>query len=332
MDPLSHALLGTSATLQKANKTEHIKPAIICGIFAGMFPDLDILVRMPDNPMFGLSFHRHFSHSICFVPMGALVVTAFLSVTFLRKRLFKETYWFCFIAMACHGLLDAMTNYGTHLFLPFTERREAFSVISIIDPIFTGALLIGVVCSGITKNKLPSMVALAFALIYLSFGVVQHMTVKQNMYELAEKRGHRITQMAISPSIGNLFAWRGQYKHEGKMYVDAYHVSPWTTHQVYEGASYPLFVMSEEIRQKIGPVQTKDIEYFTFFADGWIAEYPKGSGIYGDMRYSTLPSGLHPLWGITFQPDQPDKHVSYISTRVRKEGDVKKLWGMIKGE
>ena len=36
-----------------------------------------------------------------------------------------------------HPLLDAHTAYGTQLFWPFSDERFAWSIISIIDPLFT---------------------------------------------------------------------------------------------------------------------------------------------------------------------------------------------------
>jgi membrane-bound metal-dependent hydrolase YbcI (DUF457 family) len=45
---------------------------------------------------------------------------------------------------ATHGLLDASTTYGTLFFWPFTDMRVAWNAISIVDPLFTLVLLLGV--------------------------------------------------------------------------------------------------------------------------------------------------------------------------------------------
>jgi inner membrane protein len=66
MDPLSHAVLGATAAAFKASKREHLRAAALCGALAGMFPDADILIRSADNPMLGLGYHRHFTHSLIF--------------------------------------------------------------------------------------------------------------------------------------------------------------------------------------------------------------------------------------------------------------------------
>ena len=77
MDPLSHAMVGATVAALRARKKEWIRPAIICGLVAGMSPDLDIVIRDAANPMFGLGFHRHFTHSLAFAPFGALLVRGF---------------------------------------------------------------------------------------------------------------------------------------------------------------------------------------------------------------------------------------------------------------
>ena len=40
-----------------------------------------------------------------------------------------------------HGLLDACTSYGTRLYWPFSQYRESWDLISIIDPLFTLPML-----------------------------------------------------------------------------------------------------------------------------------------------------------------------------------------------
>jgi len=46
--------------------------ACVIGALAGMAPDLDILIRSSSDPLLKLEFHRHFSHSLFFIPVGTL--------------------------------------------------------------------------------------------------------------------------------------------------------------------------------------------------------------------------------------------------------------------
>ena len=332
MDPLTHGILGATAALLRTKKPKSIKPAIVCGLMAGMFPDLDIVIRSMEDPLLSLKYHRHFTHAIAFVPLGALIVALFAWFALFSKEKFKDIYAFCFVAMLCHGLLDAMTSYGTHLLLPFDDQRIAWNVVSIIDPLFTVPILAFLIAAALKKNRLIALAGICWAVAYLSFGYVQQQKAITQLEETAKERGHSIAKMTTKPSLANLFVWRGQYIHRGNIYVDAYHISPWAGTVVYEGDSYPLFEPSKKFIKKIGLLQADDLEYFTFFSNGWVAEYPKGSSIISDMRYSNLPNGLAPLWGITFHEQAKNLHASRVSSRTRKEGDVQELWHMIQGK
>lgn len=336
MDPFSHATLGAVCALNRKrirpDSKRLIYPAIVCGVLAGMFPDIDILIRSAEDPLLSLKYHRHFTHSLIFVPFGALIVASLLSITLLRKLPFKEIYWWCFAGMALHGVLDSMTNYGTHLFWPFLERRENWSIISIIDPIFTLTLLACVLACRIKGDTKPARYALVFAVCYWSFGLYQQGQATDELYKLAQARGHQVEKIEVKPSFANLFAWRGQYLTDGMMVADAYHVSPWAGRRVYEGKSLPLFTPSAELLESIGPLQRQDLAYFTFFSDGWVAEFPAGSNIISDMRFATLPNDMHPLWGIQLFPGETDRHITRVSSRKREEGDTDILFGMVKGE
>ena len=39
-----------------------------------MAPDLDVLFQSPTDPILFLEFHRQFTHSLVFIPIGALLV------------------------------------------------------------------------------------------------------------------------------------------------------------------------------------------------------------------------------------------------------------------
>jgi inner membrane protein len=327
MDPLSHAMVGGIAAASLCRTPRMLRVAAVCGITAGMAPDLDILIRSADNPMLGLAFHRHFTHSLAFAPIGALMIASVLWLLLRQKIHFAWLALFCFVGFILHGLLDSMTNYGNHLFWPFTMRRESWSIIPIIDPIFTLTLvaLLGIACW--KKARKFAVIGVVFAVIYWCFGYYQREQATTAMRELASSRGHIVERFEVKPSLGNLFVWRGQYLHQETIYIDGFHVSPWRGKVIYEGGQLALYKPSE----KISPVQQQDLDYFTFFSDGWVAYDPEHSGLIGDVRFAMLPNQLNPIWGIRLQPEKPESHVLFENVRSRKAGDVYRLWEMIQG-
>ena len=81
MDPFSQAVLGSMAALavvKKKERTTSLKAVALWGALGGLAPDLDILIRSSVDPLFNVQYHRHFTHSLLFIPFGALVVSLFL--------------------------------------------------------------------------------------------------------------------------------------------------------------------------------------------------------------------------------------------------------------
>lgn len=329
MDPLSHGLVGAVSALLICRKTEHKRAAATYGLLAGMSPDLDVLIRSSDNPMLGLAYHRHFTHALAFSPILAGLNALVLGGLRRGKEPFFMVFGFCWIAVMMHGMLDAMTNYGTHLFWPFTERRESWSIISIIDPIFTLTLFLLVFLALRLPKRWPVYAAVLFAFTYWGAGLYQREQATQAMMQLAQSRGHQPERFEVKPSIGNLLLWRTQYEYRGQFYIDALHQSPWRGQRWYAGGALPRYSPPVE---GISPVQQKDFEFFSFFSDGWVAMSPSVPDLVGDVRFSMLPNQREPIWGIRFRPDAPEKHVLFLNTRSRREGDAALLWSMILGE
>lgn len=136
MDIFTQALLG-SAVAQLGAKKYEIKIATFIGCIAGILADADIFIQSANDPLLFLDYHRHFTHAIAFIPIGALI-GALVCWPFVRNKInFSRLYFFAFLGYLLSGVLDGFTGYGTHLLLPFSDERVAANLISIIDPIFT---------------------------------------------------------------------------------------------------------------------------------------------------------------------------------------------------
>ena len=72
MDPLTQGLLGASAPMSVAKRRD-IATVAVLGFLSGMSPDLDVLIQSPSDPLLFLEFHRQFTHSFVFIPIGGLI-------------------------------------------------------------------------------------------------------------------------------------------------------------------------------------------------------------------------------------------------------------------
>jgi inner membrane protein len=295
---------------------------------AALSPDLDVLIRSAADPLMNLQYHRHFTHALIFTPIGAAIIAFIWWLLLKRKEPYKALWGYCFFGIFTHGILDSMTNYGTHLFWPFTNARESWSIISIIDPIFTLTLLALLITTLVRKQRRFVVIGAVFAAMYLSFGYAQKERATQAMMSLAMERGHLVLYYEVKPSLGNLFVWRVQYEAGGRYYIDAVRISLSGKVNYFAGNSVAV-LDTKNYALNPSSVMANDIERFRFFSDGWLAALPEDPNMIGDMRFGLLPNDTHPLWGIRIDPTTPDTHAEFVNLRTRRDGDLGMLLDMI---
>lgn len=331
MDILTQGLLGGVLAQTIARKNEK-KPATLAGVFAGLLADLDILIRSADDPLLNIEYHRHFTHSLLFIPFGAAVATLILWLLMPRCLSLQRLYLFCLAGFSLSGVLDALTSYGTMLFWPFSEQRVALNLIAIVDPFFTLVLLVGLLLGLVWPGRRIAPFALLLGGLYLGFAGLQQQRALALTDELLAARGHVAQQQVIKPTMGNLLLWRSVYVHEGRIYVDAVRVGLLSDHLIYPGDSVVRFIQDRDLPQ-LDPRTTlaSDIRRFERFSDGFVAFDPKQAKVLGDMRYSMLPVGVRPLWGIVIDLDKPRQHVDYRFFRDSSAGDRDTFMNMLLG-
>lgn len=330
MDPLTQGVLGASLSLSKAKK-QQIYWAGLCGLIGGIAPDIDTFIRSEQDPLLYLEYHRHFTHALLFIPIGGFVCALILHV--LSRRFhnipFKQTFVFCTLGFATHGLLDASTSYGTQLLWPFTHMRVAWNIISIIDPLFTVPIFTLVCLSLWRKKHQFARAALLWALIYLGFGVYQNREAVKMGREIAHKRGHAPSVITAKPSFGNLIVWKVVYREGEYYFVDAVRVS-WRP-KIMEGTSVAALDIDRDIPWlDKSTQQAADIERFRWFSNGYIAQDPKNPLRIIDLRYSLLPNQIDGLWSIELKKTAPPHwHVRYLVHRNATKQRRDKLLDMI---
>jgi len=316
MDPVSQGSLGAAFSQSFANKKQ-ILAASLFGIGSGMAPDLDVLIRSPSDPLLFLEFHRQFTHSLIFIPIGGFICGLFF-YALLGKRLamsFMQVYLFCTLGYATHALLDTCTSYGTQLLWPFSDARFAWNTISIIDPIFTVPLVVLVALAAFRRNANFARAAMCWVLIYQSVGIYQNKRVADIGYQLAAERGHTPIRLEAKPSFGNLVLWKVVYEIEDGFYTDG--VRAGQAIKVYPGNFVPRLNLEKDIPW-LNPdsQQAKDVERFRWFSKGYLALDPNNPMRIIDMRYSLVPNEATGMWSIWLSKEAADdEHVTWKPDR-----------------
>jgi inner membrane protein len=298
-----------------------------------MAADLDVLIRSNNDPLLFLEYHRQFTHSLVFIPVGGLICALVLHKLLAKRRglAFRQTWLFCTLGYATHALLDACTTYGTMLFWPFSDARIAWNTISIIDPLFTVPLLVCVVLAGRRGRPAYARLGLLWACAYMALGLWQRNEAVAMGYALAAERGHQPERLEAKPSIANILVWKVVYETGDHFYVDA--VRAGLAPRVYPGTSVQKLDIDRDMPWlDRDSQQARDIERFRWFSNGYIARDPLFENRVIDVRYSMIPNQVAPLWSIELRPGAGrEEHAAYRVHREVGNNRPALMWSMVAG-
>ena len=331
MDPISQGVVGALWAASLAPKHK-LKSTLVAGALAGMAADLDVFISSSTDPLLFLEYHRQFTHSLMFVPIGALIVALCLWPFLKRSLQPKELLTACFLGYLSHGLLDACTTYGTQLLWPFTDDRVAWNVISIVDPLFTLPLLIAVALGVRAKrvNAWPR-IGLIWLFAYLGAGEIQRQRAETVGHEVAKARGHAPSRLDAKPGFAQLLLWKIVYEYEGQFFVDGVRAGIQT--KVYPGTHIPK-LDSQWAEANLPPnSQTRqDFERFRWFSNDYLALSTSQPNTIIDVRYSMNINEIKPLWSIQFDPSKPWTHVDYLTHRDLDPSTTAQFQRMLMGQ
>jgi inner membrane protein len=332
LDPVTHTLLGASIGYARCGRQLGVTAALVGGLTA-LSPDADVFIRSARDPLLAIVHHRGFTHSLLFAPVGTAIVA---SLWLLRPAWRDRTRWFALwrcglLAYISHCLLDAATSYGTQLFWPLTNRRFGWDWISVIDPIVTVTLLVGIVIALRRQCRRPAIIAASLVAAYLIFGAIQHSRGVTALRTLAAARGHTIERLEVMPTLANNLVWRALYVHEGRIWSDRLRIGWFSAPTVREGWSIPHVSNEDLTAAELERDERRSFERFAWFSENWVARSPGDPTILADMRYSLSAEAFDAIWGIRFTPPSASTEVEWINRSRDRRIDAKELWMEIAG-
>jgi inner membrane protein len=334
MDSITQGLLGAAAA-QAALGGRLGRRTWIYGAVGGMAADLDILIRSGSDPLVALTYHRHFTHSLAFIPIGGVLAAL---PWILRTRHAEDRRAIVAattVGYATHALLDALTTYGTQLWWPLSNARVALSGVSIVDLLFSVPLAWGVVRAARRVRRRPALVALAWCLAYLGFGLVQRYRAVRAATELATSRGHRIDRVDAFPNAFCNFVWRTAYRTGDRVYVDQARTPWWSATRIREGDSTRL-VTIDTLPADLGEAPDLRAAFVTWnwFTDGWTSLDPDDPQVLSDLRYGLEIATVQSMWGLRLDPraTSPDRVTQIQRMRAGAGTRLGRLWRVVLGE
>jgi inner membrane protein len=331
MDPLTHALLGASAA-RVALARPLGAAAWLPGAVGALLPDVDGAIRSASDPLLYAEFHRHFTHSLAFIPIGGAIA----ALPWVARSRFRP-HWRPYViaatvGYATHGVLDASTTYGTLLLWPFSDSRIAWNWISIVDPLFTLVIACGVAAAIWRGSAGPVIAALLLCMMYVATGAAQRARALDAQLKIAAARGHELHRGAVFPAFATNMVWRSLYQAEDRLYMDRVRV-PW-----FGSASWVPGSSVTALREVHLPVDvradarlSRDFRRFWWFSDGWVALAPTEPDLIGDARYSSSTERFEPVWGIRFTPDSAVP-IAWIDRSRQRRVSPRAVWLELIGE
>ncbi|MEQ9301501.1 MAG: metal-dependent hydrolase [Cyclobacteriaceae bacterium] len=229
MDSVTQFVLGAAVGEAVLGKREG-KKALLWGAVGGTIPDLDVLFNFVYSEVDALLMHRGFSHSIVFAMLAAPILG------YLISRLYRKSEtswigwsWLFFWSIFTHPLLDIFTNYGTGLWLPFSDFRVALNTIFVVDPLYTLPLLISclVLLFLSRKNAWRTKInhlGLLLSSVYLIFTVVNKLQVDSNIESQLSQQKMEYESFMSAPTPFNNVLWSVVVKTDGGFHTGYYSV------------------------------------------------------------------------------------------------------------
>tara|TARA_B100000900_G_scaffold46430_1_gene34552 strand:+ start:1560 stop:2558 length:999 start_codon:yes stop_codon:yes gene_type:complete len=316
MDPLTQGIVATTAA-QSISFNKKLLIISIVGFLSGLAPDIDIFIRSKEDPLLFLEFHRQFTHSLVFIPIGGLICSILFYHLFTKRFnfTFKETYIYSVIGYATHGIIDSFTTYGTQLLWPFTTDRLAWNTISVIDPLFTIPVIILCLFTLIKNNKVYSYYAITWMILYQTFGFIQKDRAENIINSYAISKGHQIESIEAKPSFGNIIVWKVIYSDDKNYYINAIKLG--FSHIIYPGEMIKKLDIKNDFQWlDTDSQQFKDLERFRWFSNNYLGLAKSDDNIIYDIRFSAIPNEVEGLWGVRLDKNKnKDEHIDYITNR-----------------
>ncbi|MBD3404045.1 metal-dependent hydrolase [candidate division GN15 bacterium] len=298
MDSLSQATLGAAigeATLGRkvGNK------AMLWGALVGTIPDLDVVAYPLMDEIAQLGWHRGISHSILLQVVLAPALGWVIHKIHKRAATWRDWTILSFACLIGAVALDCFTVYGTQVFQPFSNWQLGFNNISIIDPLFTVPLLIGVLAALFIRRTSPARSAvnwmgLGLSTAYMIATLVIKAHVGSVVTDALQRQHIDYSRYMTSPTIFNSVLWRATAETDAGYYIGY--------HSLFDSQN-PISFRFEPRNDSLlaGIRDSRAVQRLLWFSNGWYTVSPSDSGVaaFHDIRFGQFYAG----------PDDPGTYV-----------------------
>lgn len=123
----------------------------------------------------------------------------------------QDWAWLYFWGILTHWTLDAFTNWGTQVFVPFDRYRLAFDNISVADPFYTvpfiACLVVVLYSKSITQRQLWVWLGIGISSAYMAWTFWNKNNINHTFKEQLAAKNISYTNFKTTPAILNNYLW-----------------------------------------------------------------------------------------------------------------------------
>ncbi|MBO8173376.1 MAG: metal-dependent hydrolase [Bacillaceae bacterium] len=281
MDTGTHIAMGFGlAGLAYLDPAVQSDPTLAIAVMAGTVvgsnaPDFDGFLRFKGNASY-IKNHRGMSHSLPFILIWGVVITA-LIVMFFPGVSWGHLFFWTQLAVLLHVLIDLFNAYGTQMLRPFSEKWISFNIINIFDPFIFVIHFAGFLIWAIGFHPGITFAGIYFILIlYLIQRTLSHQQVKEEVRKAAGIEGNYTITPTMSWSQWGVIVET----------PDSWHVGDWKNGKLEWHDRFQKLPESEIIRKSKQDPKVAAFLYFTRYAHVQVKKRDFGYEVkWFDLRY-----------------------------------------------
>jgi inner membrane protein len=289
MDSLTQATLGAAVAHAVWHRPLGCK-ALWWGAGLGTLPDLDIVIYPWLDQVQRLYWHRGESHSLWVLPIFVWLAVWLLrrvhpSAGLSRRRAMVGAA----LIFVTHVAIDVFTVYGTQLLAPISRHGYGTHNLFIIDPLFTGPLLLGVLTAARWaggRGARFNTAGLILSTLYVGWSFSAQAVAARVFRAELVRQGIVVECGFTSATAFNTVLWRHLAQVEGGLLVGY-----WSLRDADRTVRFDFVPRQAEL---VAPWrETRAFRAVDWFAQGyWVADRPAGGAVrLSDLRFGEIRPG-----------------------------------------
>jgi inner membrane protein len=203
---VTHALLGAAVGLSMRGIS--VVPRRDCVGLActgAIFPDVDFVGFLISPLRFLADWHQAATHSLLLLPLWGLLAAGLYAWWRAAGARFGAAVLLFSAGVASHIGLDVLTAYGTMLLYPASDQRFSLSLLYVVDPYFTSAVVLGLLALQRWPRGPAALTACLLLGGYLALAAYSHLRA----FEIARSTSPEgMERVDVFPQPFSPFNWK----------------------------------------------------------------------------------------------------------------------------